>query len=176
MKKIIYLLKKEKKLVKHIVILIILIKIFSFFSGFSINMSPSIQRGVYLLYPKGKIEKGDIINFKIPDSIKEISLERNYLSKKIKTLTKYVRATENDIVQRKNNKLFINGEFSGKIYLKDQKDRTLNSVLKEDEEITLKKGEYFVLGIVENSLDSRYYGIIKEKDISKKAMLILKFK
>lgn len=176
MGKFIFLIKKEKKLIIATLNLIIIFKFFTLISGFSVNMSSSIPRGLYLLYPKLNIEKGDIINFKIPDSIKVISLERNYLSKEITTLTKYVVATENDIVQRKNNKLFINNHLRGNISLTDKKNRVLVSLLKEDEKITLKKDEYFVLGIVENSLDSRYYGIIKEKDIEKKAILILKFK
>lgn len=170
------LLKKEKKFINFLIIIVIFIKLFSLVSGFSINMSSSITRGLYFLYPKFNIKKGDIINFKIPESIKERSLERNYISKDIKTLTKYVVATENDIIERKNNKLFINGFFKGEIYLTDQKNKPLISVLKEGEKITLQSGDYFVLGIVANSLDSKYYGIVKKKDIEKKAILILKFK
>lgn len=176
MKNIVNLLKKEKSFISFLIIIALFIKFFSLISGFSINMSSSIPRGLYLLYPKYNIKKGDIINFKIPELIKKISLERNYLSKDIKTLTKYVVATKNDVIERKNNKLFINNLFIGQIYLTDQKNRPLISVLKEGEKITLQGNDYFVLGIVENSLDSRYYGIIKEKDIEKKAILILKFK
>lgn len=176
MKNFLNLLRKEKNFISFLIFIVIFIKFFSLVSGFSINMSSSITRGLYLLYPKYNIKKGDVINFKIPDSITKISLERNYLSKDIKTLTKYVVATENDVIERQNNRLFINGFFKGDIYLTDQKNKPLISVLKEGDKITLQSGDYFVLGIVENSLDSRYYGIVKEEDIEKKAILILKFK
>lgn len=168
-------LLREKKLIIVVVAFISIIYFFTLISGFSINMSPSVERGVYILYPKINLKKGDIINFKIPKEIKIIALERNYLTKNIKSLTKYIVADEGDIVERKNNKIYINNIYTATIYKTDSNNRELSSVFSEEEKIKLKKGEYFILGITENSLDSRYFGIIKYENIIKKSKLIIPF-
>ena len=38
----------------------------------------------------------------------------------------------------------------------------------------LKNDEYFMLGVSPHSFDSRYFGIVKEKDIYRKAVLLWK--
>ncbi|MGL5779513.1 signal peptidase I [Cetobacterium sp.] len=139
---------------------------------FVLNLSPSMQKGIYLLKEIDELKKGDVVVLNIPSNIKEILYSRGYLPKNIKTLLKEVVAVEGDKVHVTYNKLYINGEFKGEIAEVDPKGRALVSYVKDG---VLKSGEVFLLGKGKNSFDSRYFGAVEKNEILKKTILIKEF-
>ncbi|MGL5853894.1 MAG: signal peptidase I [Cetobacterium sp.] len=139
---------------------------------FVLNLSPSMQKGIYLLKEIDELKKGDVVVLNIPSNIKEILYSRGYLPKNIKTLLKEVVAVEGDCVEVDHNKLYINGEFKGDIAEVDLKGRKLVSFVKAG---VLKSGEVFLLGRGKNSFDSRYFGAVEKSEILKKTILIKEF-
>lgn len=137
-----------------------------------LNLSPSMEKGIYLLKEIDELKKGDVVVLNIPLNIRETIYSRGYLPKNIKTLLKEVVAVEGDKVHVTHNKLYINGEFKGEIAEVDSKGRELVSYVKDG---VLKSGEVFLLGKGENSFDSRYFGVVKKNEILKKTILIKEF-
>lgn len=139
-----------------------------------INPSKSLTRGIYKTFPVETINKGDIVVFNIPNNIKKMAKEREYILKDAQTLMKIVAATKDDIVTIEKGELFINGISWGKIAYKDSHLRKLDP--KNEKELQPKSDdEYLLLSKVRNSFDGRYIGIIKRKDIIYKAELFLEF-
>lgn len=139
---------------------------------FVVNLSPSMEKGVYLLKEIDELKKGDVVLLNIPLNVRETLYSRGYLPKNIKTLLKEIVAIEGDKIEVVHNKLYINGEFKGEIATLDLKGRELISFLKDG---TLKNDEVFLLGRGENSYDSRYFGAVKKEEILKKTILIKEF-
>lgn len=139
---------------------------------FVLNLSPSMEKGIYLLKDIDELKKGDVVVLNIPLNIKETLYSRGYLPKNIKTLLKEVVAVEGDCVEVVHNKIYINGEFKGDITEVDSKGRELVSFVKDG---VLKSGEVFLLGRGKNSFDSRYFGVVKKSEILKKTILIKEF-
>ena len=139
-----------------------------------INPSKSLTRGIYKTFPVETINKGDIVVFNIPNNIKKMAKEREYILKDAQTLMKIVAATKDDIVIIEKGELFINGISWGKIAYKDSHLRRLEP--KNEKELQPKSDdEYLLLSKVRNSFDGRYIGTIKRKDIIYKAELFLEF-
>ena len=139
-----------------------------------INPSKSLTRGIYKTFPVETINKGDIVVFNIPNDIKKMAKEREYILKDAQTLMKIVAATKDDIVTIEKDELFINGISWGKMAYKDSHLRRLDP--KNEKELQPKSDdEYLLLSKVRNSFDGRYIGIIKRKDIIYKAELFLEF-
>lgn len=139
-----------------------------------INPSKSLTRGIYKTFPVETINKGDIVVFNIPNDIKKMAKEREYILKDAQTLMKIVAATKDDIVTIKNDELFINGISWGKMAYKDSHLRKLEP--KSEKELQPKNDdEYLLLSKVKNSFDGRYIGVVKRKDIIYKAELFIKF-
>ena len=59
-----------------------------------INPSKSLTRGIYKIFPVETINKGDIVVFNIPNNIKKMAKEREYILKDAQTLMKIVAATD----------------------------------------------------------------------------------
>ena len=139
---------------------------------FVLNLSPSMEKGIYLLKEIDELKKGDVVVLNIPLNIKETLYSREYLPRNIKTLLKEVVAVEGDSIKVDCNKLYINGEFKGDIAEVDTKGRELVSFVKDG---VLKSGEVFLLGKGKNSFDSRYFGAVEKNEILKKTILIKEF-
>lgn len=139
---------------------------------FVLNISPSMEKGIYLLRDIDELKKGDVVVLNIPLNIKETLYSRGYLPKNIKTLLKEVVAVEGDSIKVDHNKIYINGEFKGDIAEVDPKGRELVSFVKDG---VLKSGEVFLLGRGKNSFDSRYFGAVEKSEILKKTILIKEF-
>ncbi|STO28732.1 conjugal transfer peptidase TraF [Fusobacterium necrogenes] len=139
-----------------------------------INPSKSLTRGIYKTFPVETINKGDIVVFNIPNDMKKMAKEREYILKDAQTLMKIVAATKDDMVTIKNDELFINGISWGKMAYKDSHSRKLEP--KSEKELQPKNDdEYLLLSKVKNSFDGRYIGVVKRKDIIYKAELFIKF-
>ncbi|WP_432205484.1 S26 family signal peptidase (plasmid) [Cetobacterium somerae] len=139
---------------------------------FVLNLSPSMEKGLYFLRDVDELKKGDVVVLNIPLNVKETLYSRGYLPKNIKTLLKEIVAVEGDIIDIAHKKLYINGELKGDIAEVDPRGRKLVSFAKNG---ALKKDEVFLLGRGENSFDSRYFGTIEKSEILKKTILIKEF-
>lgn len=135
------------------------------YNNYCINISPSIPKGIYKLEEVKEVKRGDIVYLEIPDNAKPIIWGRNYLPKHITYLIKYIRGVPQDLVEIKNEKIYINREFKGNIQSFDKEGNKLNSYLPK--EYILQKDEYILLGTDNNSYDSRYFGVIKKEKILK---------
>lgn len=141
-----------------------------FYNNYCINISSSVPKGLYKLKKINELEKGKIVYLEIPDNAKSIIWEREYLPKHINHLVKYIKGVPGDFIQVRENKLFINNEYIGSIKKSDKQGNKLESVLPKN--YTLKEDEYILLGIDDNSYDSRYFGIIKREKILKEALKV----
>ena len=130
---------------------LILTKLFWF------NISPSIPLGIYREIKIDRINKGDIVVFKMDENFEKYSSTKNILT------AKKIVATYKDKLEIQNNHLFVNGEDYGE-YIKGI----------ERADLKLSKDGYWVLSKEKYSLDSRYFGEIKKKDILKKVELVYK--
>lgn len=130
---------------------LILTKLFWF------NISPSIPLGIYREIKIDRINNGDIVVFKMDENFEKYSSTKNILT------AKKIVATYNDKLEIQNNHLFVNGEDYGE-YIKGI----------ERADLKLSKDGYWVLSKEKYSLDSRYFGEIKKKDILKKVELVYK--
>jgi conjugative transfer signal peptidase TraF len=133
-----------------------------------------MPEGIYYTsnFEHRNFKKGEVISLEIPLNAREMLYSRRYLGSHTKKLIKTVAGKEGDLIDIKKNKVFVNSEYVGRISKFDSKGRVLVSSLKSGR-IPINK--VFVLGIIENSYDSRYFGLISKDIILKKAELILKF-
>lgn len=81
-----------------------------------------------------------------------------------KYMIKRIVGLPGDYVEYKDNKLYINGEVTKEYF--DTEGTTADFSLSELEYNVIPDGYYFVMGDNrENSLDSRYYGLVKRDQI-----------
>lgn len=125
---------------------------------FTINISDSLPRGIYLLKHKNNLKKGDIVLAKVKNDKRTSGIN----------LLKKITAVEGDIIEIKNNELYINNiNTNRKLEKYDVEGKPLISKLPK--KLTLHKHEYFIEGTHEKSYDSKYFGIVNEEMILNKA-------
>ena len=148
------------------------ILVFSYLKkNFVINLTPSIQTGIYKVEIVDEIKKGDVVTFTVNEDLYKFMLERGYINDKIKGFIKKVGGIEGDEIEV-GEYLSINRVRKKKLPRKDTLGRILP--LKEGK-YTLKENEYFMLGDNPKSFDSVYMGIIRKDQIKNKAKLIVEF-
>ena len=150
MKRIIDLIKKEKKFLLLVMIIILLkIFIFNFILVKGDSMNPKYKNNDFMflnkiIYSFKPIRRGEVIVLKY---------RNNDLIKRVIGLPK-------DKIKVENGKLYINN--------KEVKENYINSYTAsyDFDEITLKDNEYFVMGDNRyNSYDSRNFGTIMKNNI-----------
>lgn len=142
-----------------------------FFQNYCYNISSSVPKGIYKLENiDSTLKKNQMVYLKIPDNAKNIIWEREYLPKEIDVIVKYIKGVPGDTIEVLNNKLYINNIFEGNIKKVDSEGNILPSELPQ--KYILKENEYILLGSDDNSYDSRYFGIVRKKQILKKAYKI----
>ena len=135
------------------------------------NLSPSMTTGVYKKIKVDTISKNDIVMIKIPEVAKGYIYERGYIEPNVTSLLKRVKAIENDSIEIRDRKLYINNEMSKNLSVLDSKGLTLPY---KEYTKTLKNNEYFLLGDNrDKSFDSAYFGSVHREDIIYKAKLVL---
>ncbi len=153
---------KEKLKNSFYFTLVIFLIIFVF--NIRLNVSNSIPKGIYhiSIYNNGKYKKDDYVIFEEPEEYKK------YVVEQLRDLpsAKRIRGVPGDVVEIKDDYIYINNQIEGKI--------DFNIPVKIKEKYTLKDGEYILLGENDNSLDSRYYGVIKKENILDKAYLLVR--
>lgn len=156
------ILKHKKKINKGLLVfwilfVIIVTSYLIFTKLFWFNISPSIPLGIYKEIKIESINKGDIVVFRMDENFEKFSSTKN-----IPTAKKVV-AIYGDKLEEKNNHLYVNGEDYGE-YISGIPKAKLN----------ISKDGYWVLSKEKYSLDSRYFGEVKKKDILKKVKLVYK--
>lgn len=150
MKKLLELIKKEKKFITIVIIIIILkIFVFNFILVKGDSMNPKYKNNDFMflnkiIYSFKPIRRGEVIVLK-------------YINN---DLIKRVIGLPNDKIKVENGKLYINN--------KEVKENYINSYTAsyDFDEITLKDNEYFVMGDNRyNSYDSRNFGTIMKNNI-----------
>lgn len=167
-----------------------IILIFVSVSGvkFSVNVSDSMPRGIYVMTGKldKKIRKNDVVSFCPHQELMDFFLTRKYISgykgascyNKFHPFIKHIIAIEDDNIEVKNNSIFLNGVLvkNSNIFNIDKLNRPI-SHLPNGYKKTLSKDEYFTFADgVTRSLDSRYLGVVKKEDILSKSYLLWRFK
>ena len=150
MKRIIDLIKKEKKFLLLVIIIILFkIFIFNFILVKGDSMNPKYKNNDFMflnkiIYSFKPIRRGEVIVLKYRNN----------------DLIKRVIGLPNDKIKVENGKLYINN--------KEVKENYINSYTAsyDFDEITLKDNEYFVMGDNRyNSYDSRNFGTIMKNNI-----------
>jgi signal peptidase I len=126
-------------------------------------MYPTFENGEYILtnkieYKLHEPQRGDVIVFKSPRN-KDI----DYI--------KRIIALPGDNLKLINGKYYLNGEMLPETYLPPDLFTFAGSYLKENLEVTIPEGRYFVSGDNRpHSLDAREFGPIPKEDIIGKAV------
>lgn len=136
---------------------------------FTINLTPSLPRGIYFMRNYKTLNKGDIVLFEVPEQAKV----KNYIPRFCKAMLKEIGALENDKVEIKEDSLYINGSLYGKIQKADSEGYKFPELTVE--ELQPQKGEFLPLAPHEKSWDGRYWGTLPLNIIEKKAKLVYPF-
>jgi signal peptidase I len=164
---------RRRGVIEWLVVLVIavtasfLIRTFVFQTFFvpSSSMNPTLSIGNHIMVDKlsadfGTINIGDILVFKAPPQVKKDC------SDDVADLVKRVIGLPGDHLTSKGNTIYVNGK---KL---DQKWPHINPVTPAIGNVTVPKGEYFMMGDYHsNSCDSRYWGSIPRSDIIGKVFL-----
>jgi conjugative transfer signal peptidase TraF len=130
------------------------------------NNTSSEPTGLYFVKTPVDIEVGKRYTIKIPvlELSKKLGLEPN-----VKTFLKTVVAKAGDVIQVTNDGVLVNG----KLLPNSKGVQSVRGIelhpLPIGYKHRLKQNEYFMLGQTARSFDSRYFGVIKRKDILKEA-------
>ena len=173
--------KSKRKFRKLIIaiwvfIFIVLGTVFIFrINNYILNISQSLPIGIYQKIDNHDYKIDDYVIVKVPEEYKEFMYSRGYMGTdefSAKTMLKKIKGVNGDSFEIIGEDLIKNDtEILAKILNKDSKGRNLPKISK----ITLKNGEYFLLGEHPYSLDSRYLGKFEEKDILYKVRPIITF-
>lgn len=126
----------------------------------------SMPKGFYFVYDSNHYDTGDIVMIKPDHSVMQLILSRHYITKEM-PLLKTVAASGGDYVCFNKHSVVIN-EQRYPLYDRDRKGKKLPKMHFCSR---LKEGQFFVLGSGnERSFDSRYFGIINQKQILGRAI------
>lgn len=132
------------------------------FTRFTYNVTNSLPKGVYFKKIFPKYEKNNLVLFEL--NKKYLKYLENFPNKnkmrKIYLMKRIAGVYGDKIEIKSGGEILINGIKKGKIF----KIKGLNENMK-GESYVLKKDEFFVMGDTPTSFDSRYFGILKKKDL-----------
>ncbi|KDE62772.1 signal peptidase I [Fusobacterium necrophorum] len=136
-----------------------------------INNSPSVPVGFYLKKEQDIYFKDNIVFFKVPDNVRRFLKELNLIKEENKYILKKIGGVEGDHIVIKDKKLYINDVFIYEVIEHTFHKIPLNPI--ENLDYILKEDEYFLIGDLKESYDSRYFGVVKKEQIEGKGKLLL---
>ncbi|SDB16709.1 signal peptidase I [Fusobacterium necrophorum] len=136
-----------------------------------INNSPSVPVGFYLKKEQDIYFKDNIVFFKVPDNVGRFLKELNLIKEENKYILKKIGGVEGDHIVIKDKKLYINDVFIYEVIEHTFHKIPLNPI--ENLDYILKEDEYFLIGDLKESYDSRYFGVVKKEQIEGKGKLLL---
>lgn len=158
------------------VLLIIAILFLVYYIGLTINITPSIKKGLYIK-SSGEIKRGDIVSVCLKAPYQKIALERHYISKGRKCfgadpLVKEVLAVPGDTVILAAEYVEVNAHrHILPIHSTDSAGRMLTAYPRGMYARTC--GYWLVGNNSEKSWDSRYFGPVKKEQIIAKLKPLL---
>jgi len=135
------------------------------------NATDSLPHGIYRVIKQQNYKRGDLIVFPVPEQVRRLVLERGWL-KPESYLIKPVAAKTGDDMWITCGQVFVNGKPFGTIKKQDRQGLPLPSLVFND---ALSPGKIAVLQRSDDSFDSRYFGMIDERDIIGRAVPIWVF-
>jgi len=135
----------------------------STFSIKSSSMSPGLQPGDYILvnaatYAFGNPADGDVVVFRPPSDPSQIYIKR-------------IAASPGERMRIAGGKLFVNDREVTQPYLDARQNRREDSRLVQER--VIPEGQYFMLGDNrDNSLDSRYFGLVPRANLIGRAAYV----
>lgn len=159
------------------ILLLFLLVVFNFFeyTPFTINLSPSVPCGIYFVIPKifqADYQKGDMVLFEVPVTIKQFMIQREYIDKNT-YLLKQIQALEGDTYYVDDKAIHVNDEYVGDISTRDSLGR---SIIPQYGKHHVNKGYFLPIGLNnKNSYDGRYFGEVPIKNIKNKVIPLIIF-
>ncbi len=153
---------------------------FCLFFGIGVNLTPSLARGLYIENSE-EIQYNDIVRFCLNDEISEKVNAQRYTSNGscengLKPLLKFVVGMQGDKIEIKQNRVFITKKneeesvFYGVIQEIDSQDKSIVSLLEEG---IIPENQVYLYSNHEGSFDSRYFGLIENKNLTHMEALLL---
>lgn len=142
--------------------------------GIGYNITPSLPKGIYVKWPVSlPLEKGMIVEFPIPETVRELIISRGWMSREY-PLLKPVAGLPGDIVCVEEGHLTINGEYIADVFSHDSKG--LEMPVKQGC-YELSEDEFLPISTYSlKSFDGRYYGPVPIQKIfaQAKALWLIK--
>lgn len=132
------------------------------------NATDSLPHGLYLVVQKPVYERGDLVVFPVPESVKGLVRQRRWLPDGA-FLIKPIAGENGDILNTKTGRCLVNGVDFGPV---ETVDRTGQPLPAFSINRRLENGEIAVVNPIPQSFDSRYFGPIKERQIIGEALPI----
>lgn len=138
-----------------------------------INTSKSEPLGIYLIVSKNNLNKNDYVMFKNNvNDYTSLAVKRNYMYRH-NVFIKNITGITGDHIKITTDACYINGVYMGKVYNKDNKNRPLHIFMTNT---IVPEHYYFVTSTrIDNSYDSRYYGLIPEDKIKARLIPLITF-
>lgn len=152
--------KKSNRIIKWVVSLMALIIILQYFFTIGFNVTDSIPKKIFLIIKGTEPDIGDYVAFRFHGS--------TYYHGG-KTFIKILAGKEGDEIETNNKKILLNHKQVAVAKDKDSTGREIDSLHYKGK---IPQGTIFVLGISENSYDSRYFGFIDKEQIIGRAIAL----
>ncbi len=124
------------------------------------NASPSIPMGLYVIERRPP-SRSEVAVLRLPKWASNIADQRQYLPTTA-LLLKPVAAAKDDIVCRFGRHVFVNGELRATALTQDRLGRPLPSWMGC---LKPQGGQIFVLSKRKDSFDSRYFGVVDQRQV-----------
>lgn len=132
------------------------------------NASASTPRGLYRVFPGGKIQRGDSVISSLREPFRSLAASRGYLPFGV-PLVKRVAAVPGDRVCAGGGRVLIDGRLAVLRKTVDGQGRKLPAW---SGCIDLDDGEYLLFGDSSSSFDGRYFGLTRNRQIIGRAVLL----
>jgi conjugative transfer signal peptidase TraF len=132
------------------------------------NATDSLPYGLYLVVQKPDYERGDLVVFPVPESVKALVRQRRWLPDGA-YLIKSIAGTNGDLLSTKTGRCFVNDVDFGTV---ETVDRTGQPLPVFSINRRLHSSEVAVVNPTPHSFDSRYFGPIKGRQIIGEAVPI----